>query len=1415
MNHLINNLITALNGLGGGFCDYAGQMFVQAGVLIVVLLVIDFLIRKRVRATFRYWMWMLVFVKLVLPPTLSLPTGIGYWLGDYFVADSIVAHQPTDAAQRESAGETAPSATAESSVAPETQLGEASYEPVTPAVSDSPIKTATGDSSVAPNLNALAWQGILFGLWIVGVLVITALLVQRIFFVSGLIAQSEPAKDQLVEVLDQCRQQVGLRRRIELRLSHNVTCPAVCGLLHPAILIPKGILEQLSQEKLRAVLIHELAHIKRGDLWINCVQTLLQIAYFYHPFVWLANTVVRKLREQAVDEMVLLALGAEAKSYGNTLIDVAEMAFFKTSLSLRLIGVIESQKALQGRIKHMLARPVPKSAKLGILGLMTVLFFGVLLLPMARAQKQSADNTAGALDSDKDGLENELEAELGTNPKSSDTDGDGLSDYDEYCKYRTDPTKKDSDGDGKPDGDWQERREYAYTIRAICEIRPPSSMEMIDDLYQDARPVEKKATLKDARVVEVLIFPFATAHVYAQPFPKENLDTKLREYIQPTVSMNFSPEMIENIKDIVHGAATDVEAIEKMLHWMDSETTLVREMPHWEYLNIVDGKIVWHKSLGSPERDEQFLETNFLGDSMFKKKVHGTCSSTAILRGTMFRAAGLPTRLVQTLPLITRYSEDPEPLADQLRMREMAEGYAWGPGNGGANHTYNEVFLNNHWVRIDNSIGTGPFVGDKLFVKAWSSASWNNLKEEWNDKRCFRAIHVSDAYPKYKSESTKVDMAIEDKDLTVTRQPDGRFLALIRIYNKGSQPTPQFGVNFYAGDPDKGGRLLAQHRAGPIMPGGNWGEYNPRLELRSGEAAISVVIDPDNRVDESDETNNKASQTISPALQKDDSKAPGEPSSLGSKPNIFIMSPSDFGMFREIFNRVKDVTWNKTGRYHEKKSYDEIFIDEIHNKKPGDIIVLLFSLDSPDRIPAEYEDLLPKPWPEIEAALKQGKTVELKGEARELNVILLAAPTSTQLRSLVQESKLLNALAKPPQSGIWTSGFAATLPNGVAVELVAVCEHPSEGKQWWRPDGTILSQAPYHTTGSQSTDERQGYVYYEFALKLSDPDRMSYFWMIPGSGHGSDTGSPREESGHQIPALKAYATNLPKEQKNTTVRIGATAAQWQTIVTYKPDDREETYSVGEYAIAFGTPYLKGNQTLLPIVHNYNRKERRYAIQVIAVTKSGQVRTSGYSGSGGNDLSSLTYIFNDLPLETVKEFRFQTRPYTWVEFRNVSLQPGIKTEVHVEIEGEMVVPQKVFDLPPNIFIMEPSQSAFSIFDKVVSLSQDWAWNKTGRQHSKKSYDEIFDGTHNRTANDVLVMVFSLDREDRIPAEYEDLLPRPWGEIEADLKQGRPVELLGKAREMNVILVAAPNMEQLEKAITASKFLNDPKSFLKTG
>ena len=91
MDTFLNACIAGVNDLGRGFCSHAAGVFVQSGALIVALLAADLLLRSRVRATVRYWIWMLVIVKLLLPPTFSLPTGVGHWVARYVTLSAPIA----------------------------------------------------------------------------------------------------------------------------------------------------------------------------------------------------------------------------------------------------------------------------------------------------------------------------------------------------------------------------------------------------------------------------------------------------------------------------------------------------------------------------------------------------------------------------------------------------------------------------------------------------------------------------------------------------------------------------------------------------------------------------------------------------------------------------------------------------------------------------------------------------------------------------------------------------------------------------------------------------------------------------------------------------------------------------------------------------------------------------------------------------------------------------------------------------------------------------------------------------------------------------------------------------------------------------------------------------------------------------
>jgi len=384
-------VLEQINSSGKAFIDFALPMLIQSSVLNVVLLGLDLILRKRIRAVFRYWIWMIVLVKLMLPTTLALPTSPAYWFSDglhSLLASKLFTAEPSEAIS--SAARMPP----ESSGWPKGNMGASSREKAD--LQTGPVPSVRADGVTTPALSAslVTWQGYVLLAWLASVVLMMTLLMQRALFVRSLVAQSEEASEAMIGILQRARRQMQINTRIGLRLSQAATSPSVCGIVRPTILIPQSLPGKMALQDFKAILLHELAHIKRGDLWVSCIQTIVQILYVYHPLLWVANAMIRKVREQAADEMVLVALGEEADDYPKTLLDVSRLTFGSPALSLRFIGVAESKKALHRRIKHMLTRPVPKSARVGALGTIIILVVAAILLPMARAEKSNKDAAA-------------------------------------------------------------------------------------------------------------------------------------------------------------------------------------------------------------------------------------------------------------------------------------------------------------------------------------------------------------------------------------------------------------------------------------------------------------------------------------------------------------------------------------------------------------------------------------------------------------------------------------------------------------------------------------------------------------------------------------------------------------------------------------------------------------------------------------------------------------------------------------------------------------------------------------------------------------------------------------------------------------------------------------------------------------
>src|SRR5215211_2325918 len=104
------------------------------------------------------------------------------------------------------------------------------------------------------------------------------------------------------------------KRRLECKLSQEVSSPVLVGLLHPTILLPADILIWTTVDERRAILLHEMVHAERRDHWANSLQAVLGAAFYFHPLVRYACKQFCIERELSCDESVLL-FGAEASSY--------------------------------------------------------------------------------------------------------------------------------------------------------------------------------------------------------------------------------------------------------------------------------------------------------------------------------------------------------------------------------------------------------------------------------------------------------------------------------------------------------------------------------------------------------------------------------------------------------------------------------------------------------------------------------------------------------------------------------------------------------------------------------------------------------------------------------------------------------------------------------------------------------------------------------------------------------------------------------------------------------------------------------------------------------------------------------------------------------------------------------------------
>lgn len=166
--------------------------------------------------------------------------------------------------------------------------------------------------------------GTVLAVWGAGAaLMLCRTLVSYAVFQHRLKAQSEPV--EVCALLEVCRAEVGVRRRVRLYRTALVRAPALAGLVRPAILLPWG---DFSADDLRAALLHELHHLKSRDLARKWLAALVQCVHWWNPFAYLAARLLHQSCETACD----LAVTGKMNSAGRA-------AYMKAVLTFAAAGV--------------------------------------------------------------------------------------------------------------------------------------------------------------------------------------------------------------------------------------------------------------------------------------------------------------------------------------------------------------------------------------------------------------------------------------------------------------------------------------------------------------------------------------------------------------------------------------------------------------------------------------------------------------------------------------------------------------------------------------------------------------------------------------------------------------------------------------------------------------------------------------------------------------------------------------------------------------------------------------------------------------------------------------------------------------------------------------------------------------------
>jgi uncharacterized protein (TIGR03435 family) len=352
------------------------QISIYAVVIVVIIAAVQKLGRHRLTARWSYVLWMVLLVRMVLPVSIQsdwsawnlmprITSGFNTALSTSEKGDANTVHGDRNNNL--------------SGIAPGSILSTASDDAVMPATSDTGEGTVNKNGFMTDPVFQKVWR-LTSGIWLAGVLILMAFIIVRSLRLWFSIRKLRTVTEQwLLELFEDCRQHLKLRTMVGLFITDKVNSPSLFGFIRPRVLLPANFIGHVNREELRCIFLHELAHLKRGDIWISWIVAFLQSLHWFNPLVWWAFVHMRADREAACDALVLSHMqGEESDRYGHALINLLER-FNQTQHLPAVAGIFESKAELKRRLTMIakFRRPT-RFTGIGVAALLVILSCGLL-----------------------------------------------------------------------------------------------------------------------------------------------------------------------------------------------------------------------------------------------------------------------------------------------------------------------------------------------------------------------------------------------------------------------------------------------------------------------------------------------------------------------------------------------------------------------------------------------------------------------------------------------------------------------------------------------------------------------------------------------------------------------------------------------------------------------------------------------------------------------------------------------------------------------------------------------------------------------------------------------------------------------------------------------------------------------------